>query len=275
LADRLAKLFHFIFNKVSIPNLKKNIGRVRARGDGGEMKRILLVEDDEAHASAVDKSLQSSGHEIFKVEDGEGAVKFLTENLVDLVILDWNLPKMSGLDVLHWVRAHLGSGLGVLFLTSRPLEVDVVVALEAGADEYVVKPFRLVELSARVNALLRRSKPDDASQHILRVADYVLDLNQRSVLFGGENVSLTTREFELAASLFGNLGRVVSRDLLAKIAWGREHEIASRTIDTHIYRIRRKLQLNPKNGLRLTTVYTRGYRLDEVNATDVIGDADG
>jgi DNA-binding response OmpR family regulator len=239
------------------------------------MKRILLVEDDEAHASAVDKSLQSSGHEIFKVGDGEAAVEFLTENLVDLVILDWVLPKMSGLDVLHWIRAHLGTGPGVLFLTSKLLEVDVVMAFEAGADAYVVKPFRLAELSARVNALLRRCKPDDASQRILRVADYVLDLSERSVLFGGKNIGLTAREFELAASLFGNLGRVISRDLLAKIAWGRQHEIASRTIDTHIYRIRQKLQLSPKNGLRLTTVYTRGYRLDEVIATDVATAADG
>jgi DNA-binding response OmpR family regulator len=238
------------------------------------MKQILLVDDDEAHVLAVDESLQSSGHEIFKVRDGEGAVEFLTENLVDLVILDWNLPKMSGLDVLHWMRAHLGSGPAVLFLTSRLLEVDVVRALEAGADEYVVKPFRLVELSARVNALLRRSKPDEASQRILRVADYVLDLNERSVLFGGKNVGLTAREFELAACLFGNRGRIISRELLAKIAWGREHEIASRTIDTHIYRIRGKLQLNPKNGLRLTTVYTRGYRLDEVIATDDFSGAD-
>jgi len=142
----------------------------------------------------------------------------LTESLVDLILLDWNPPKMSGLDVLHWVRAHLGSGLGVLFLTSRPAEVDAVVALEVGADGFVAKPFRLVELSARVNALLRRSKPDDVSQRILRVANYVLDLSERSVLFGDEHFSLTTREFELAASLFGNLGRIISRELLAKIA---------------------------------------------------------
>jgi len=239
------------------------------------MKRILLVEDDEAHALAVDKSLQSSGHEIFKVGDGEAAVGFLTKNLVDLVILDWKLPNMSGLDVLRWMRAHLGSEPGVLFLTSKLLEVDVVMAFEAGADAYVVKPFRQIELSARVNALLRRCKPDDPSQRILRVADYVLDLNERSVFFGGKNIGLTAREFELAASLFGNLGRVISRDLLAKIAWGREHEVASRTIDTHIYRIRRKLQLSPQNGMRLTTVYTRGYRLDEVIATDVVAAAGG
>jgi DNA-binding response OmpR family regulator len=268
-------VFLSILEGISIHILEKDIRRVHARGDCSEMKRILLVEDDEAHASIIDKSLRSSGHEVFKVGDGEEAVAFLTENLVDLVILDWNLPRMSGLDVLHWMRAHLGSAPGVLFLSGRLLEVDVVTALEAGADEYVVKPVRLVELSARVNALLRRSKPDDASQRILRVADYVLDLNERSVLFGGKNIGLTAREFQLAASLFGNLGRITSRDLLAKIAWGREHEIASRTIDTHIYRIRRKLQLHPKNGLRLTTIYTRGYRLDEVIATDMGADTDG
>jgi DNA-binding response OmpR family regulator len=239
------------------------------RSDDGEMMRILIVEDDDAHAAAVEKSLRSSGHEIFKVEDGENAVKFLTENLVDLVILDWNLPNMSGLDVLHWMRACLGSDPVVLFLTSKILESDVVQALDAGADEYVVKPFRLAELSARVNALLRRSKPNDMAEPVLRVADYVLDLGERSVSLRGENIGLTSREFELTAFLFSNLNRIISRDLLAKIAWGREHEVASRTIDTHVYRIRRKLVLNPENGLRLTSVYTRGYRLDEVIAGDV------
>jgi DNA-binding response OmpR family regulator len=230
------------------------------------MMRILIVEDDDAHASAVEKSLQSSGRAIFKVDDGEKAVRFLTENLVDLVILDWNLPVMGGLDVLHWMRAYLGSHPAVLFLTSKVLESDVVRALEAGADEYVIKPFRPAELLARVNALFRWSKPRDSSALIFRVADYVLNLGDRSVLLRGEYIGLTSKEFELATVLFNHLGRVVSRDFLARFAWGGEHEVASRTIDTHIYRVRRKLVLNPENGLRLTSVYKHGYRLDEVIA---------
>ncbi|SMG61153.1 response regulator transcription factor [Paraburkholderia susongensis] len=226
--------------------------------------RILVVEDDPAHSAAVEKALDGTGYALFNVIDGAQAVRFLTTNVVDLVILDWQMPKMSGFEVLHWIRAQLGAQPPVLFLTSKVLEVDIVLALEAGADEYVVKPFRLNELAARVKALLRRSKIDGNGTDAICIGGYTLDLNHRVLSFSDTPIDLTAKEFELVALLFNNVGRTISRDMLAKLAWGRELDISSRTIDTHIYRIRHKLSLSSGSGLRLTTVYTHGYRLDEV-----------
>jgi len=226
--------------------------------------RILVVEDDLAHSAAVEKALDGTGHAVHKVIDGTQAVRFLTTDVVDLVILDWQMPKMSGFEVLHWIRAQLGAQPPVLFLTSRVLETDIVLALEAGADEYVVKPFRFHELAARVKALLRRSKIESNGTDAIRVGGYTLDLCHRTLFLGDTPIELTGKEFELVKLLFNNVGRTISRDMLTKLAWGRELDVSSRTVDTHIYRIRHKLSLGPQNGLRLTTVYTHGYRLDEV-----------
>ena len=226
---------------------------------------ILLVEGDPAQAAAVDRAMQQSGHTIDKVDRGESAVRFLKVNKVDLVVLDWQLPGMTGFEVLHWIRSNLGTEPAVLFLTSRVLEVDIVRALEAGADEYVVKPFRTAELAARAGSLLRRARRNEKIENTIAVGPYILDTTQRSVMFDNKTLKLTAKEFDVVAYLFANVGRVVSRDLLAKLAWGRELDRTSRTVDTHICRIRRKLSLRPENGVRLSSVYTHGYRLDEVD----------
>jgi two-component system OmpR family response regulator len=226
---------------------------------------ILLVEDDPVQAAIAEKAMLKSGHSIHWVNRGEGAVRFLRANEVDLVILDWQLPGMTGFEVLHWIRCHLGRELAVLFLTSMVLEVDLVKALEAGADEYVVKPFRSAELGARVRALLRRTRRDVKAEEAITVGPYVVDVARRSVSLRGKPIdALTTKEFDVVACLFGNLGRVVSKDFLAKLAWGCELDSSSRTLDTHIYRLRQKLCLRPENGVRLSTVYAHGYRLEGV-----------
>jgi two-component system, OmpR family, response regulator len=230
---------------------------------GGEMN-ILVVEDDPAQAAAVERAMQQSGHILNMVNRGESAVRFLKANEVDLVMLDWQLPGMTGFEVLHWIRTNLGDEPAVLFLTSRVLEVDIVQALEAGADEYIVKPFRTAELRARVGSLLRRAKRNEKNENMIIVGPYILDTARRCISLDGNTVELTAKEFDVIAYLFANVGRVVSRDLLAKLAWGRELDSTSRTVDTHIYRLRRKLSLRPENGVRLSTVYTHGYRLDEV-----------
>jgi DNA-binding response OmpR family regulator len=229
---------------------------------------ILLVEDDPAQAAAVERAMQKSGHKIIsKLDRGDDAVRFLKTNEVDLVMLDWQLPGMTGLDLLRWIRGNLGREPAVLFLTNRVLEVDIVQALEAGADEYVVKPFRAFELAARVRALLRRTKGTEKGENIIVVGPYVIDTAQRSVSLHGKTIELTAREFDVAAYIFGNVGRVIYRDLLGKLAWGRELDGTSRTVDTHVYRLRRKLCLHPENGVRLSSIYTHGYRLDEVVLT--------
>ncbi|APA87420.1 response regulator transcription factor [Paraburkholderia sprentiae WSM5005] len=234
---------------------------------------ILLVEDDLAQAAAVEKALQQSGHTISRADSGENAVRFLKANQVDLVVLDWQLPGMTGFEVLHWIRSNLGREPAVLFLTSRVLEVDIVRALEAGADEYIVKPFRAIELVARIGALLRRTCRKENIDNAIAVGPYVFDVERRNVSLRGKTIELTAKEFDVAAFLFANVGRAVSRDLLAKLAWGRELDSTSRTVDTHIYRLRRKLSLHSENGVRLSTVYTHGYRLEEVVVCSVASEA--
>jgi two-component system OmpR family response regulator len=226
---------------------------------------ILLVEDDPAQAAAVEKIISKSGHSLNSVNRGESAVRFLRANKVDLVVLDWQLPGMTGFEVLHWIRCHLGREPVVLFLTSMVLEVDLVRALEAGADDYVSKPFRAAELDARIKALLRRSERDVKAENVISVGPYIVNVARRSVSLHGKTVDvLTTKEFDVVACLFGNFGRVVSKDFLAKLAWGCELDSSSRTVDTHIYRLRQKLCLRPENGVRLSTVYAHGYRLEGV-----------
>ncbi len=225
---------------------------------------ILLVEDDPIQASILEKVLRNLGREIYQVRDGERAIQFLRTRSVELIVLDWHLPTMSGIEVVHWIRANLGDEPSVLFLTARVLEMDVVAALEAGGDDYIVKPFREVELAARVKALLRRCSHGRKHAELTRAGVYVLDPATNSVSVRGETVDLTSKEFALAKCLFDNLGRVISRDALAALAWGRTLDGSSRSLDTHMYRIRQKLTLRPENGLRLSAVYTHGYRLDEV-----------
>ncbi|KWK83823.1 response regulator transcription factor [Burkholderia ubonensis] len=228
--------------------------------------RILMVEDDVVHAHTAEKVLQQLGHEIFKVEDGETAIRFLRSEAVDLVVLDWQLPRISGVQVLQWVRTHLGESPKILFLTAKALEVDTVCALDAGANDYVVKPFRAAEFSARVGALLRHTKPEVGGREVIRAGNYLVDLTSRTVQLNGRIVELTHMEYELVVFFFKNIGNIVSRDVLCVNTWGRALD-ASSTLNTHIYRIRQKLEMGPKNGLKLTSVYTQGYRLDEVSRT--------
>jgi DNA-binding response OmpR family regulator len=234
--------------------------------------RILVVEDDPAQAHAVERALSPFSHIISTVHDGELAVRLLQTETIDLVILDWQLPRMSGFEVLHWIRAHIGGSLAVLFLTNKVLEIDIVRALEAGADDYIVKPFRVAEFAARVNAMLRRTKQGSNANDVIRAGNYVLSPSLRSITLHDVKIELTAKEFDLAVVLFNHLGRIISRDLMAKTVWGREFDSFSRTLDTHIYRIRQKLGLDPSNGLRLSAVYTHGYRLDVVAQSEAAED---
>jgi DNA-binding response OmpR family regulator len=234
---------------------------------------ILLVEDDPAQASIVEKALREAGREVCWVCDGERAVQALKSKAIELVVLDWRLPVVDGLGVLYWIRSNLGDEPIVLFLTARILEIDVVAALEAGADDYIVKPIRGAELAARINALIRRNKRTQNRSGLIRVGDYVLNSMARTVTFRGEIIDLTAKEFALANCLFDNLGNIVSRDLLATLAWGRALDGTSRSLDTHIYRLRLKLALRPENGFRLSAVYTHGYRLDEVGEISTVGNS--
>jgi DNA-binding response OmpR family regulator len=236
------------------------------RMSGIKTMHILIVEDDPVQAEAVSGVLSRQNFRVSVASDGEAAIRFLRAQSVDAVVLDWHLPGISGIEVLKWIRESIGEKYGVLFLTSRVQELDVVRALEAGADDYIAKPFRSDELVARVHALVRRFVRN-AGERAIRAGDYVLNPQARTIALRDVDIPLTTKEFQLVATLFTNLGKILSRELLAMTAWGRELGAESRSLDTHIYRIRQKLKLRPENGLRLTSVYTAGYRLEPVVPT--------
>jgi len=224
---------------------------------------ILVVGNDPLQAEAISAALSSISHAVTVVVDGDSAVRCFRTTHVDAIVLDWQVREMGGIELLHYIRARGDTPCGVLFVTNHADEIDVVRALEAGAYDYVVKPFRAEELAARVNAIVRRVASVVArNERLIKAGYYTVDSREGTVTLRGSKIDLTNIEFQIVASLFSNLGKPLSRELLATTAWGNTLSAKSRSLDTHIYRIRRKLELGPKNGLRLSTVYSLGYRLD-------------
>lgn len=226
--------------------------------------KVLVLEDDPDYADLVCLILRNHGHDVSHAKDGARAVRLLETKMFDLVILDWAVPVISGLEVLHWVRRNTGYNVPVLFLTNRLFEQDIVDALNAGADDYVVKPVSERALIARINALTRRRSAGGAQQETIAVGDYMLDCLGKGIYLKGERISVTQKEFDIALTLFQNLGSVVPRDHLIKLIWGKSGDMLSRSLDTHVYRIRAKLFLRPDNGVVLKSIYTVGYRLEKV-----------
>ncbi|MXN79941.1 response regulator [Burkholderia sp. 4701] len=226
--------------------------------------KILLLEDDAAMSDFVALTLTQYGYHVEACRDGASAVRKLEKSIFDLVILDWAAPLLSGMDVLKWIRRNIGGKLPVLFLTNRIFEQCVTEALNAGADDYILKPIGPEALLARVRSNTRRAGPGPEIPGLVEVGDYILDEKIKSVYLKGVKIPLTDREFGLAAILFKNLGRAVPRDHLFKIIWGKNEDKYSRSLDTHVYRIRSKLALRAENGISLKSVYTVGYRLEAV-----------
>ena len=184
----------------------------------------------------------------------------------DMLVIDWQVPDLDGAAVLHWAREKLAPNLPVLFMTSRSGEDDIVAGLAAGADDYMIKPIRRGELVARVQALLRRAYPNQNAVEQLQFGNYVFEVRTARLTVNGVPVELTQKEFDLALLFFRNLGRPLSRAYILEAVWARDIEIPSRTMDTHVSRVRTKLQLRPDNGFRLAPVYSYGYRLEQISA---------
>ncbi|MCM3554248.1 response regulator transcription factor [Janibacter melonis] len=221
------------------------------------MTRVLLAEDDTAIADPLTRALRREGYDVDAFVDGREALDAVVASGPDLLILDLGLPTLDGLEVCRRVRA-IGSAVPVLILTARADEVDTVVGLDAGADDYVTKPFRLAELMARVRALLRRTSAEEASaESVLRI-----DAEARRAWFHGEELALTVKEFEVLSVLVRESGRVVPRDRLMAEVWETEWFGSTKTLDMHISVLRRKLGDDASNPRYITTVRGVGFRFD-------------
>ena len=226
--------------------------------------RVAALHDDKPQHGISQQALAALGLECQPFDSSVALLRALRRERFDLLLIDWLLPDFSGLEVLRWARVQIKERVPVLFITEPRNEADVIEGLAAGADDFMVKPVRTNELSARINALLRRAyqRRHDAD---LVFGRYALDPVTRSVSTGDAAVLLKQKEFDLALFLFQNLGRLLSRKHLLQAVWGIDVEVASRSLDTHVSRVRTKLTLNPQNGFQLAAIYGLGYRLDAVS----------
>jgi DNA-binding response OmpR family regulator len=231
---------------------------------------IGLLEDEPQLAQYVCEILEKAGHTTTIFNNGADMIKAIGRDTIDLFVLDWRVPKVSGLEVLKHIRNVRGLKEPVLFLTSRTDEQDITEALNAGADDYCTKPVRPQEFLARIAALLRRTYPDrndqDNTRHLL---NYTFKKIDNSVLFDSQTISLSEKEFKLALFLFENHERAVSRDRLMQEVWGGDGDALSRSLDVHISWLRKKLNLSATSEkLRLKPIYGFGYRLMTINGDD-------
>ncbi len=225
------------------------------------MKRILIIEDNKDLAFGLRSNLQLEGYEVRVAETGPDGLQQAEVYGPDLVVLDLMLPGMDGFAVLEAMR-NGGLTMPVLILSARGEEVDKVRGLRLGADDYVTKPFGLMELLARVEAILRRGEPDAlAPDESIAIANLTISTRTRSVHKDGEAVELTPKEFDLLLELVRHNGAVVSRIDLMKTVWGHASTVVSRTVDTHVAELRRKLEADPANPALILTVRKAGYRL--------------
>lgn len=226
--------------------------------------RVAIVEDDPSQSDLVRVWLAGAGHSCHVFARGREFMRVMARDSFDVLLLDWELPDVNGDAILAWVRANIRDSIPVLFATARDAEADIVKALRAGADDYLVKPLRKQELLARVEALGRRARPQPRTTAALRVAEFEIDLDRRLVNRHGAAVDLTQKDFDLAVFMFRNVGNLVSRGHILESVWGRSSDLNTRTVDTHVSRLRSKLGLVPENGWKLTAVYQHGYRLEQI-----------
>ncbi len=228
-----------------------------------EAARILIVEDEESFVEALRVGLQREGFVVEVARDGREALERFEAVEPDLVLLDVMLPKISGLDVCREIRSR--SKVPIIMVTAKGEEIDTVVGLEVGADDYVTKPYRLRELVARMRSLLRRSiwtgDTEAARQGlVLEVGDVRVDTDRHEVTVRGQGVDLPLKEFDLLTLLIGNAGRVLTRDVLIDRVWGSDYVGDTKTLDVHIKRLRSKVETDPSNPERILTIRGLGYK---------------
>ncbi|MHB1209977.1 MAG: winged helix-turn-helix domain-containing protein [Acidimicrobiales bacterium] len=225
--------------------------------------RLLLVEDEESFIDALTIGLNREGFDVDIARDGQEAINLFTNGAHDLVLLDLMLPKVSGLDVCRTIR--MSSDVPIIIVSAKGEEVDMVLMLEIGADDYVTKPYRLRELVARIRAVLRRRENHevlDASDELLEVGPIRMDVDARRCFVSGEEVKLRKKEFALLRLLLENPGRVLTREVLIDRVWGNDYVGDTKTLDVHIKRLRSLIEDDPKAPEHISTVRGVGYRFE-------------
>lgn len=224
--------------------------------------RIAVLEDDEQLGQLMLLWMEAAGHHAHLFSSGQEFTSAVKRDTYDMFMLDWMLPDTSGDKVLEWIREHIGWHVPVLFVTQKDSPEDIVAALEKGADDYMIKPVQPMEMLARLTALSRRVKQDSQEEKIIERQPYLLDLNTHTISINNDEIPLTQKEFDLALFMFQNVGRILSRAHILDTVWGRSPDLNTRTVDIHISRLRKKLQLNSENGWKLSGIYNHGYRLE-------------
>src|SRR5690242_19595076 len=231
-----------------------------------EQPTVLVVEDEESFVEALVVGLKREGFRVAVARDGLEALEVFDASKPDLVLLDVMLPRMSGVDVCRELRNR--SRVPIVMVTAKASEIDTVVGLEVGADDYVTKPYRLRELVARMRAVLRRRVPDEVTSPIpdsfdvVEVGDVKVDHERHEVFVRGEEVRLPLKEFELLAILLENAGRVLTRETLIDRVWGSDYVGDTKTLDVHIKRLRAKVEADPANPSRIVTIRGLGYKYE-------------
>jgi DNA-binding response OmpR family regulator len=224
--------------------------------------RILIIEDEPAMVSALRDNFEYEGFEVVSAADGEVGLEQVAAAIPDLVVLDVMMPRMSGLDVCKAIRASRPS-LPIIMLTARGQEIDKVVGLELGADDYVTKPFSIRELMARVRTVLRRAGQTGEPRSEYQFGEVTVDLRGTEVRRAGKRVELSGKEFALLVYLIGHPGETLSRDRLLDTVWGYQNSPTTRTVDTHIANLRQKLEPRPEEPRFIVTVHGIGYKFVE------------
>ncbi|MFL6045031.1 MAG: winged helix-turn-helix domain-containing protein [Propionibacteriaceae bacterium] len=224
------------------------------------MTRVLVVEDEESYREALSYMLSKEGFEVIEAPDGATGIAEFDRRGADLVLLDLMMPGLPGTEVFRQLR--LRAPVPVIMLTARDTEVDKVVGLELGADDYVTKPFSHRELVARMRAVLRRGQDTELMPDVLEIAGIRMDVERHEVSVKGERLKLALKEFELLEMLLRNAGRVMTRGQLIDRIWGADYVGDTKTLDVHIKRLRTKIEQDPANPRYLITVRGLGYKFD-------------
>lgn len=227
--------------------------------------KIAILDDGPEYTDLICQALRATGLICTPFQNCKEILKELRRESYDMLILNWHVPDLSGSQILDWVRSKLSKTIPVLFVSSCSNESSLVEMLDAGADDYMHNPNRHSELLARVRALLRRAYPHHQSSGMIAFDDYLFDTGSDRLICGGKKIEITSKEFSLALLLFQNMGRPLSRTYILEGVWNCDTDFPSRTLDTHICRVRSKLELRPENGYELVPVRSYGYRLNRLD----------